>query len=196
MDTRADSLAVLSLVCFLCLFPSCLFAENPPGNMTGYSNDNFVISTPYPEGWFIKEYSDGDSKQVFISEKEIKKPEDMFKTGITITKICNYSKYFGYEFANSEEAAKEIVESHVNDFMENAKDYYLGSFGPAASNNRGCPFIADLRFAGEGALRVREYIFVAYEKNTLVFITMEAPDSEFLRYKDLYDTIIASIKVF
>ncbi|MBN2190396.1 MAG: hypothetical protein JW728_04200 [Candidatus Aureabacteria bacterium] len=187
---------VISLVCVLYFWPSCLFADNPPDNMTDYSNNNFAISTPYPKGWFVKEHSDGDSKQVFISEREIKRPEDMFKTGITITKISNYSKYFGYEFASSEEAAKQIVESHVNDFMENAKDYYLGSFGPAGSDSRCRPFIADLRFAGEGASRVREYIFVAYEKNTLVFITMEAPDSEFLRYKNLYDTIIASIKVF
>ncbi|MDD5643861.1 MAG: hypothetical protein PHO00_00215 [bacterium] len=164
--------------------------------MLDYKNDNFEISTPYPAGWFVKEHSDGDSKQVFISEKEIKKSEDMFKTGIVITKICNYSKYFGYEFASSEEAAKQIVESHLSDFMENARDYYLGSFGPASSGGRSRPYVADLRFVCNDASRVREYIFVAYEENTLVFVTMEAPDSEFLKYKDLYDTIIASIRVF
>ncbi len=186
----ADKVAKYDPLLFKMLEGMRLLDYTKKEEVVRFKDDNNQFSLLLPRSWSMKQVDDGKVAQLFISREAIKKDDDLFKVGVTITKIRQASNNFKNVRSDSDLVKlwgslvlypTEDMDMNLFEFKEAEID---GKFGFVAERS--------IHIKGFDFYEQEIHIILAKDDN-LYNVVLEAPVMEFEAYRNIFNQAIDSL---
>ncbi len=160
-------------------------SEQLPTSYEKYEDTQRSIHIRYPTGWHVRVEDTQDAHEVFLSREPIVQPTDRFSVGISLFQYKNMeAKLKVVDFSNPDLAAKVwmALEKRTVDCEAQSFDKrQFGGWGGYSSSWSCHP---------QGGYPIRTGRIYRFYPKTFSELFCEAPEEEYEKYKQVFDTVI------
>lgn len=164
------------------------------GELKTFEDKGKNFSVLLPADWNVKERDDGKVAQMFVSREEIEKETDVFKVGVTCTKIRRFSKSYPQYSLESDKDIVNLWATGILEVSEEIPNKVLEIVYVEINEKYGILWQRSFK-PKETDYYIQEYHVILAKNDILFDVIFEAPVMEFEIYEDAFLTAVGNLKL-
>jgi hypothetical protein len=169
----------------------CIFQLNSL-DIISYKNPRGDISFDYPKNWFVKEVMFNSPYYIFISDIKLNNDNDIFKTGITITKYYHQSWQFKFD-SDIDKCLEKIKKTNKEVILSNKNHKIITDEVLEINKIKYLKILYEFNDSKENLTIINYY--TVYNDSYLE-VVLEAPTDKIKNYNDFFNNFINKTTFF